>query len=99
MENTHHCFSQFVPVIPCSRGLSKHRGIFCEECCIPAHMRGWGYPWEEACGTKCQSWVVTRNLVGRYEPDGCIIYVFQRTLMSILHPSLRKITSLDAKIA
>jgi hypothetical protein len=28
---------------PRSRGLSEHGVFSCEECCIPAHMQGWGY--------------------------------------------------------
>jgi hypothetical protein len=35
-----------------------------------------------------------QRLVERYEHDSCIIYVFQRTLVSILYSSSRKITSL-----
>jgi Domain of unknown function (DUF5615) len=39
---------------PRSRGLSEHGAFFCEECCIPAHMQGWRYPWEEDFGKKCR---------------------------------------------
>ena len=75
---------------PRSRGLSEHGAFPCEECCIPAHMQGGSYQWEEDFGKKCQRWVVTRDSAWRREHDGCNIAVFQRTLLSILHSQSRK---------
>src|SRR5262245_8766418 len=47
--------------LPRARGRSEHGAFSCEEHCIPAPMHGWGYPWEEDGGTKCQRWMVTRD--------------------------------------
>ena len=46
---------------PRSRGLSEHGAFSCEECCIPAHLQGWG---EGYCGKKGQQWVVARDIAG-----------------------------------
>ena len=75
---------------PRLRGLSEHGVFSCEECCIPAHMQGWGDQLEEDCGKKYQRWLVTRDSAWRCEHDGCNIAVFTRTLLSILHSQSRK---------
>src|SRR5262245_17572832 len=75
---------------PRSRGLSEHRVFSCEECCISAHMQGWGYQLEEDFGKNAQRWAVTRDSAWRCEHDGWDIAVFQRTLLSIFHSQSRK---------
>ena len=79
----------YFPYIPRSRGLSEHGVFSCEECCIPAHMQGWGYQLEEDFGKKCQQWVVPRDSAWGCEHDSCNIAVFKRTLLSILHSQSR----------
>jgi len=74
---------------PRSRGLSEHGAFSCEECCIPAHMQGWGYRGEEDFGKPCQQWVVTRDSAWRCEHEGRNIAVFTRTLLSSLHSQSR----------
>jgi len=56
----------------------------CGECCIPAHVHGWGYHLEEDSGKKCQQLVVTSDSAGHGEHDGCNITVLKRALLSTL---------------
>jgi hypothetical protein len=37
---------------PTFKGQSEHGVFSCEECCIPAHMQGWGHQLEEDFGKK-----------------------------------------------
>jgi hypothetical protein len=48
---------------------------------------------------KCQQWVVSRDVAGGCEHDGCNISVFTQTLLSAQQSQSRKIASSDAKFA
>ena len=74
---------------PRSRGRSEHGVFSYEECCISAHMPGWGHQLRADFCKKCQRWVVTRDSAWCCEHDGCNNAVFKRTLLSVIHSQAR----------